>query len=71
VATKKWADGTVDVLVAHDPYAKDGTPTAYAHRHGQDVSPLAVHGPVNDVVETVTNVWEPPQESETEFLGLE
>lgn len=69
VATKKWADGTVDVLVAHDPYAEDGMPTVYAHRHRKSVTPLTAHGPAADVVKTVTNVWESPQEETTEFLG--
>lgn len=68
-ATKKWADGTVDVLVAHDPHADDGMPTVYAHRHGQDVTPLTVHGPADDMVKTVTNVWGPPQEETTESRG--
>ncbi len=66
VATKKWGDGTVDVLVAHDPYVDDGMPTVYAHRHGKWVTPLTVHGPADDVVKTVTSVWGPPQERETE-----
>jgi hypothetical protein len=65
VATKKWGDGTVDVLVAHDPYAEDGMPTAYAHRHGKWVTPLAVHGLADDVVKTVTNVWGSPQSKQT------
>lgn len=61
VAAKKWGDGTVDVLIAHDPYAECGVSTAYAHRHRNGMAPVTVHGPVGDVVETVTNTWGPPQ----------
>ena len=61
VATKKWGDGTVDVLVAHDPYGDDGVPTVYAHRHGNDVTSSTVKGPADEVVEIVTTVWGPPQ----------
>ena len=68
VATKKWADGTVDVLVAHDPYAEDGMPTVYAHRHRGQAAPLTIHGRADEVIKTVTTAWGPPQESKTEFL---
>jgi len=69
VATKKWGDGTADVLVTHNPYDDGNTATAYAHRHGDDVTPLTIHGPANDVVKTVTNTWGPLQQGETEFHG--
>lgn len=69
VATKKWGDGTEDVLVAHNPYDDGNTATAYAHRHGQWVTPLTIHGPANEVVKTVTSTWGPPQQRETEFHG--
>jgi hypothetical protein len=61
VATKKWGDGTVDVLIAHYPDDEDSMPTAYAHRHGNEVAPLTVHGPADEVVETVTQQWREPQ----------
>src|SRR5690242_19302844 len=68
VATKKWGDGTVDVLIAHDPYADAGIPTVYEHRHGTNVTPFTIQGPANEVIKTVTQVWGPPQERETESL---
>src|SRR6476469_4938197 len=66
VATKTWGDGTVHALVAHDPHDDEGTgTTAYAHRHGHNVTPLTVHGPATEVVKTVTQVWGPPQTTDT------
>lgn len=65
VAMKKWEDSTEDVLIAHYPEVEDGgMPTAYAHRHGNDVAPLTAHGPADDVVEIVTRQWEPPRAEE-------
>jgi hypothetical protein len=64
---RSGGDGTVDVLVVHDPYDKGNLAAAYAHRHGEDVTPLTVHGPADNVIETVTKLWGPPQERETEF----
>jgi hypothetical protein len=61
VATKKWANGTVDVLIAHALGFEDSMPTAYAHRHGDGVTPLTVHGPAKDVVRTVIDTWGPPE----------
>lgn len=65
VAAKRWGDGTVDVLVAHYPEDEDSMPTAYAHRHSKDVTPLTVDGPADKVVETVTRTWGPPQAIQT------
>src|SRR6266536_3124261 len=60
---KCWPDGTVDVVVVHDPY-RAGIPTAYGHRHGAArVTPLTVHGPVNEAIKTVLHDWKPPQVS--------
>lgn len=62
VATKRWADGTIDVLVAHDPFARDGEPTAHAHRFSSaDMTPLSTYGPAHLVIGTVIDVWERPQ----------
>jgi hypothetical protein len=66
VAAKKWADGTVDVFVAHDPHAAGGPPSAYAHRHGPRVTSVTVHGRATAVIQTVTRLWGPPQKSEAE-----
>lgn len=65
LASKRWADGTVDVLIAHYAVDEDSMPTAYAHRHGTDVTPLTVHGPADEVVKLVTGVWGPPQPRQT------
>lgn len=65
VATKKWGDGTVDVLIVHNPYDEWQLTTAYAHRQGENVTRLTVDGPADNVIETVTKAWGPPQERET------
>jgi len=62
VATKRWVDGTVDVLVAHDPSLTSEVPTVYAHRHGSPgMTPLTIHGPADAVIHALVDVWGPPQ----------
>jgi hypothetical protein len=62
VSTKRWLDGTVDLLVSADPFPCDGgMPTAFAHRHGAaGVPSLSAHGPGDLVVSTITVTWGSP-----------
>jgi hypothetical protein len=57
VAAKDWPDGTVDVVVVHDPWSV-AEPMVFAHRHGAaGVTPLTVHGPADAVLERVLRRW--------------